>query len=139
MSYPNVDKYGHCVICHKNLLVERVVDQQVITMFTPDKQETEFMLDDGTRMRVSICRECKEGEDLHSESKQIQIMESVVNGWQLEIDSLVNDEKRPEWTFDRGKKHMDVYSKKKILCYSDGMAEHVIKDRIKKVKELKAV
>ena len=124
----NIDKYGHCAICHNNLMVERVSDGKVINMFTPDKDETEFLLDDGSRMRISICRPCKLTIDFNDKKVIDNIMEAVINGWQLEVDTLVADEKRPEWTPERAKNHMKVYKEKNILFHSENSEHHVVED-----------
>ena len=132
----NIDRYGHCVTCHKSMMVERAVDGKVIPMFTPDYAETEFLLVDGSKMRVAICKPCKEHVDLASDKVKGYVMEAVINGWQLEVDSLVKDEKRPEWDVDRGKKHMARYSALKIECPSEGLEQHVITDKVKKLREV---
>src|SRR3990167_1435332 len=124
----NIDKYGHCVVCHRNLIVERVSDGKVIRMFTPDKEETEFLLDDGSRMRVCICKPCKMTIDLNDKKVINNIMEAVTNGWQSEVDTLVADEKRPEWTPERAKNHMKVYKEKNILFHSENSEHHVVED-----------
>jgi len=133
MNLENIDKYGHCVYCHRNLIFERVVDGKVIFMFSPDKEETEFLLDDGSRMRVCICRQCKTNIDLHDKKVHEDIMESVINGWELEIKGLVKDENKPEWTYERGKKHMDFYRIKKILFRSDDIEKNVIDRECEKI------
>lgn len=135
MSYDNIDKYGHCVSCHRNLIIERVVDGRVMKIFLPDKEETEFLLDDGSRMRVCVCRKCKETKDFKDEKFQETIMEAVVNGWRLEVDSLVSDDNKPDWTPETSKRHMDIYSKKKILIHSDSVEKHIVENRIKDIQK----
>lgn len=136
---PNVDKYGHCVLCHTNLIIERVADMKVINMFSPDYDQTEFLLDDGTRMKVCICKPCKKNIDLKDVGVQEKVMEAVINGWNLEVKGMVADQKRPDWTEEKGKQYMDTYRVKKILYHSDGMSSHAIEDvksRIQKKEEL---
>lgn len=129
----NIDRYGHCVTCHKNLIIERAVDGKVIPMFTPEHDETEFLLTDGSKMRACICKPCKENVDLDSDKVKNYVMEAVINGWQLEVDSLVNDEKRFDWNKERGELHMDKYSKLKIDCHSEKLAKHVVEERKKEL------
>lgn len=131
----NIDKYGHCCVCHRNLIIERVSDGEVIQMFIPDREETEFLLDDGSRMRVCICRSCKMTIDFNEKKICDKIMESVINGWQAEVDTLVADEKRPEWDNERAKKHMKVYGEKKILFHSENTEKHIVEDERKKIME----
>ncbi len=122
----NIDKYGHCVVCHRNLIVERVAEGKVIKMFLPEKEETDFLLNDGSRMRVCICRTCKREKDFTDKKLQEQIMEAVIAGWQLEVDTMVADENKPEWTPERAKAHMEVYGKKSLLLHSENADKHVI-------------
>lgn len=131
----NIDKYGHCVLCHRNLIVERVSDGKVIHMFTPDKEETEFLLDDGSKMRVCVCRPCKMTIDFNDKKTCDNIMEAVVNGWQAEVDTLVADEKRPEWDGKRAKEHMKVYGEKKILFHSENTEKHIVEKEREKIRE----
>lgn len=135
MSTNNIDRYGHCCKCHRNLIVERVSDGKVIHMFTPDKEETEFLLDDGSRMRVCVCKQCKMTIDFNDEKTCDNIMEAVVNGWKVEVDTLVADEKRPEWDTERARSHMKVYGKKKILFHSENTENHVVEDVKKRIME----
>lgn len=137
MTYENIDKYGHCVVCHKGLLIERVVDGKAVKIFSPDKEESEFLLDDGSRMRVCICRGCKKDVDLSNEDTQKIIMEAVINGWDLEVKSLVEDNKKPDWDSKRGKEYMDVYKKRNIVLYADKVEKHVIANRIENIKKEK--
>lgn len=131
----NIDRWGHCVKCHKNLSVDRVVDGKSIKMFLPDKEETEFILDDGSRMRVCICRPCKIDRDLTDESIQREIMDSVIEGWRLEIRGLVEDENRKDWDAEKGNRHMEIYSRKRIVAHSDSLSSHMAEDKIKKIRE----
>lgn len=122
----NIDKYGHCVVCHKSLIVERAVDGKVIKMFTPEHDETRYMLTDGTEMRVCICKSCKSTIDLDNRKVKDQIMEAVINGWDLEVKSLVADDKKPDWTEDKAKNHMDIFGSKKIYIHSESLGKHII-------------
>lgn len=132
----NVDKYGQCVLCHKPLLVERVVDNRVIVMPTADDDHAEYLLDDGSRMRVRICKGCKSKSELNSDKVKNRIMKAVVNGWDLETKNLVEDETRPDWTEERRKKYLDTYSKKSIDVLSEGLDAHVIEDRKKRLNKI---
>ena len=69
----NYDLYGHCVLCHDYLLFEEVINGKVTLRFSPRKTETEFLLDDGSRMRVSMCIECKNKLKKSDEKKDNEI------------------------------------------------------------------
>lgn len=136
MDVDDIDRFGHCVVCHKNMLYHRIVDGKEIQMFKPDHGHTEFLLDNGSRMRVCICNSCKENVDLSKPSIQEMVMKTVVRGWQLEVNSLVADESRPDWDIERGEKYMEDYSKLNIDCHSDGISNHVVDERKKKINEM---
>ena len=138
-AIPNVDKYGHCVLCHKNMIIERVVDYKVVNMFSPEYEQTEFLLDDGSRMKVAVCKTCKRDTDFSGIETQENIMKAVVAGWELEVKGLIADEKRPEWTEESGRKYLDKYGSKKILYHSENMthgAVESVKGRVRDKEEL---
>ena len=54
------DRFGHCIICHKNMTIEEVIDGRVQVRFTPDYDEKEVLLSDNSKMRIVTCKECKE-------------------------------------------------------------------------------
>lgn len=103
------DRFGACVICHKDMIVERVVDGKVINMFSPEKDETIFNLDDGSIMPVSICKTCKNSVNLDDPKLHDKIMNSVVEGWQYQVDQFVSDDKRPDWTQEKADLYMEEY------------------------------
>lgn len=123
-----IDAYGKCVNCNADLITERIVDMRPVKMFLPIKDEVEFLLNDGSRMRVTICTPCKEKLDLKDPKVHQEIMEAVIHGWQLEVDMLVLDEKKPDWDKERAAKHMGVYSQKEIIACSELLAPHIIDD-----------
>ena len=102
----NYDCFGHCVKCHKNLLIEEVIDGKVQQRFTPDKSKMRLLLDDGSNMGITICKQCEED---YTEADNKKIMKSVIKGWEMEMIKL------PHWSDEKKKKHMDNYSKKKIV------------------------
>ena len=102
-----------------------------VRRWTPE--ETEYLLDDGSRMRVCICRECKKTKDLSDDKIKDYIMEAVVNGWELELRDLVADKSKPNWTPEKVKSHMDVYRNKKILLNSESVDKHTVENRIKEI------
>jgi len=102
-----IDRYGHCVTCGKNMLIEQVIDGKSEERLSAEYEEVQYLLDDGSRMRVAICRKCK-SEGKHDDTKKV--MQTVVNGWKKEVDDLVADNKKPDWTKERGEKHMKKYS-----------------------------
>ena len=100
-----VDKFGHCLKCGKNLITEKIIEGVVKKVTLPDYDQIQFLLDDGSKMRVAICKPCKA---IVKEKDYPVLMKSVIAGWQREVNSL------DHW--DKAKKvaHMKVYKKKKI-------------------------
>ncbi len=110
------DSYGHCCSCHKNMLIEQVVGGNVIKRFTADYDEVQYLLNDGSKMRVTICKQCKE-LDKHSDTSNI--MECIIKGWQKEVDDLVADENKPNWTQEKANEHMEWYGNLEIVSDTD--------------------
>ncbi len=128
-----IDRYGHCVFCTKNMIVKRVVDGKVISMFTPDHGHTEFLLDTGSRMRVCICKKCKAKVDFSDPVIQKMIMDAVQRGWELETKTLIADDSKPEWTEEFGKKYLETMSKLNIDCHSENLDKPALDARIKQI------
>lgn len=124
-----IDRFGCCCLCHRCMLTEKVIDGKVQTVFLSDMADTEFLLNDGSRMRITICKSCKNSMDLENPKVHDYIMQAVIKGWDLETKSWVADESKPDWTQDRYVKHMERYSKLSIDCYSEGVPGHVIQER----------
>lgn len=106
------DEYGHCCLCHRNMLIEQVIDGKIQKRFTPEYTEKSYKLDDGSLMRVALCLQCTSNI---TEEDNKKIMDCVVKGWDRETDKLVESPLFPEWTPDKKKQHMDVYSKRNIV------------------------
>lgn len=119
------DEFGRCVLCHKSLMMQKLIDNVMKDVFTPDRTETQFLLNDGSKMRVGICQKCKDELTLDDEPK---IMQSVIKGWEKEIDDA-------KWAKERKKDYMKIYSKKKIVCKSEGISETALSKKLKKYKE----
>lgn len=136
MAIDNIDRFGHCAVCHRNMITEKVIDGRVQQVFKPEHGHAEFLLNNGSRMRVCMCLSCREKVNLDSEKVHGYIMDAVIKGWQLEVDALVADEKHPEWTEERGREHMEKYSSLEIDCYSDGLATHLLEERRQKVMQI---
>lgn len=123
------DCFGHCVKCHKNMLIEQVVDGELIQRFTPDYSEEEFLLDNGSRMRVVICKDCQKSL---TENDYNKIMQCVINGWKKEIEN--NPDK---WDRDKKKKYQDDYFILKIVTKSQYKTEDELKLILKQHKDKK--
>ena len=110
------DKYGYCVLCHRNLRYEQVINDKVMMRFDTDYDETEYLLDDGSKMRVAICKPCKANL---TEENNAEVMTSVKSGWEEEVKVL-------PWSDAKKKDYLDTYKQKEIVCFSDGVPDDVL-------------
>ncbi len=124
----NIDKFGHCVICHKNLLTKRIVDGRQVDMFLPIYSDTMFLLNNGSQMQVTICTVCKETTDLSDPQVHSDIMDAVQKGWQLETQ-IKQESGDPEWTADKRDAYISNMSKLSIDCPSENLDKFVIQQR----------
>lgn len=111
-----VDRFGCCVKCGKNMVIKKVVDNKVMNILAPDYREVEYLLSDKSKMRVAMCETCKLSL---TEEQSSTIMESVISGWKEQVAQL-------NWTEEKKKKHIEEYSKKEILCKSEGLPNDVL-------------
>ena len=99
------DTFGHCIRCHRNLILEKVINNEWKKVLAPDYSQVQVELDDGSKMRVVMCLGCQESyEDKHHDN----MMKAVILGWQNEIDN------NPLWNDDMKKNYMKRYGKLKI-------------------------
>lgn len=110
------DKYGHCVLCHRDLRYEQVVNGEPIIRFDTDYCETEYLLDDGSKMRVAMCKPCK--EKLTNEDT-ITIMDCVKAGW-------VEETKKLSWSDEKKQDYITTYLQREIICSSEGIPQDVL-------------
>lgn len=132
----NIDRFGHCCVCHKNMITKRVVDGKVIDMFLPDHDHTDFLLDNGSIMKVCMCKSCKANVDLTSPKVHKYIMEACLKGWELETKALIADESLPNWNEDTAKIYLEKMSKLNIDCHSDSFSPVAVQDRVKELNKL---
>lgn len=110
----NFDCYGWCSLCHQCLLVTDKNDKgQLIERLSGKAEHMDVNLNDGSKMRVLICADCK--SNYSHEKHSSELMTSVIKGWEKECEQLVADETKSDWTQEKKEKFMDVYSKKQII------------------------
>ena len=123
---------GLCVNCHTEIAEfsgSSTTGRPIITAIKPNSHQMKVELDDKSVMTVMLCTDCffdVKPDDMKA------IMESVINGWQSEVDSL-------EWEDDKKFAHMDRYSKKRItnradFPYSESDAKNIKKPDSKKLR-----
>lgn len=111
MKIENIDKFGHCVVCHRNLIKNVVLNGKVEGVFDADKDEAQLKLNNGSVMPISICKPCKISKDLSDSMVHSKIMDAVQNGWLLEMDHMDrNPDKFPEWNSKKKEDLKKYYS-----------------------------
>ena len=138
MNTDNIDRFGHCCVCHRNMITKRVVDGKVIDMFLPDHDHTDFLLSNGSIMKVCMCKSCKEKVDLTSPKVHGYIMEACMKGWELETKLLIADEKLPYWTEESAKVYLDKMAELKIDTHADSVSPVVVQNRVKELTAIMA-
>ena len=118
MKIENIDKFGHCVVCHRNLIKNVAINGKIEGVFDADKDEAYLKLNNGSLMPISICRPCKESTDLTNVTIHAQIMEAVQEGWKLEMHMMMNNPDRfPEWNKEKQDRLQKYYNNLRIIGY----------------------
>ena len=131
MVRPTYDVFGHCVKCHKNMLIWQIIDNVPVNRFKPDYSETTFLLDNGTKMRVAICKSCKENLN---EGDNKEIMRSVVDGWKHEVETYV---KQGKWDEDKKNNYLRDYQDLAIVTNADNKDKNRLDFEFNEYKERK--
>lgn len=130
------DCYGHCIISGLPLYEERVVDGVLKMLPTPKMTHATYLLADGSLMRVCISTD--EKKKLQNNKKEYDlIMDKVIKGWKKEVEQLVKDETKPEWTKERSNNYMKEYSKKSISSRIDDIPYRTMSNVEKEVNRVK--
>jgi hypothetical protein len=98
MQVKNIDKFGHCIVCHKYLLKNVAINGKIEEVFDANKDEAYMKLNNGSIMPISICKPCKESVNLDDPDIHKQLMEAVHEGWKLEIDLMKEDPEKYGFT-----------------------------------------
>lgn len=106
------DRFGHCVLCHDNLMVERLIDRQRVLSLGGRATDMNVTLNDGSIMRVTICLSCKADYTVRDAKR---LMKSVIKGWERECEELVADETKPHLDAAWKSRHMKIYATKEIV------------------------
>lgn len=119
------DLHGHCVKCHEDMSIVEIIDGKPERRLTGKYMEEDYLLNDGSKMRVAICKDCKRSLK-DTDSELTQIMTCVFKGWEHEIG------KYSHWSDEKKVNHLNTYSKKKIVVRSKGLGEDMLAKRLKK-------
>ena len=122
---------GLCALCHTEIAefdgsfeARPGVFRPKILELKPNYRAFQFKLNDGSFMNVTSCEDCH--DEFKPEDSQ-ELMESVINGWQEEIDSILI-----EWEDEKKRNHMKEYSKKHIVDRSDKRLKYSDLSKLKK-------
>jgi hypothetical protein len=121
------DAYGHCVVCHRNLIYEQVIGQKVTKRFSVDYAETEYLLDDKSKMRVAICKPCK---SVITDEDSKKVMDCVKAGWAEEVKTL-------NWSAEKKTAYLKEYNKREIVCISENVPKDILVKKHEEYKEVK--
>ena len=132
------DRYGHCVKCARNLLLPRIVGGKEVMMFTPEFDQTEFVISNKSKMVVCMCKTCKASVDLTDPDVQSDIMDSVKAGWDMEMGVVGLNKPEAKEDIKELKVKKDVrapkhYNELSILFHSEGIDDYVIQNRLKEL------
>lgn len=131
----NIDRFGHCVLCHKNMITKRIVDGKEIEMFLPDHDHTDFLLDSGSLMKVCMCKTCKRDNDFTDIKIHSAIMDACHKGWELETKMLVANEKEVQWTQEFADNYLSEMAKYNIVYHVDNIDKTVVATVSKELAE----
>lgn len=130
------DQWGHCIKCHGYLLRDVISKGEVVTVFSPLADEEFLLLNDGSQMKISICKPCKEAL---TEKDYPRLMEAAIKGWDWETDYLVRTDSYVDWDKKKKKTYMAKQRKLKIVTQTKGLSKTEITKRVKKFKSKKKV
>ena len=121
---------GLCSLCHTEIAdfegsrqIRDGVFRPIIKRLKGIAREADVKLDDGSIMHIAMCKTCYKNfkpEDMQA------LMESEINGWQHEVDEVVN------WKDEKKIDHVKQYSKRFII---DRVDKEWNEDEKKKIKK----
>lgn len=118
MKIDNIDKFGNCVFCHRNLIKNIVLNGKIEGVFDADAASSFFKMTNGSILVVPICKPCKATVDLTDSEIQTQIMQEVQNGWDLELNHITeNPDKFAQFTDKKKQDLKDYYATCEITNY----------------------
>lgn len=124
----NMDELIKCYLCHKPLLIEKVIEGRLQKVLHPERVITQFYLNNHSRMDVALCMSCK---DMNIDNPIIQdrIMKNIIDGWQKEQDELLAQGRITKAYSDNT---MAYHKELNILFKSEDMDDYKIIERVKK-------
>lgn len=121
---------GLCALCHTEICEFNGSDElgrPRIVRLKGNFREATFWLDDGSRMKVSLCDTCDPDDGNLDANQMLDLLESEINGWQAEVDNLI-------WPEEKKRKHMKEYSKRFFVEREDKHISFTEMEKLKKQK-----
>jgi len=120
----NYDFPGLCALCHVEIAEfngSGANGRPIIKALKGNFTEMKIGLSDNSKMTVSLCNNC---HDNFKPEDMKPLMESVINGWQSELEVV-------DWVEEKKLDYMDKYSKLKATDHGDFSYSDKQKKRIK--------
>lgn len=96
-----------CVNCGKELMTEQYIDGAIRNRLTTDYDEVTYELNDGSKMRVAVCKKCQKAK---KKVDNETVLKNVKSAWKRELTRIS----------DTGVKSVDVkYADTKIVKASN--------------------
>lgn len=96
---------GICSLCHTEIAEFNGSHKSglpILTKFKENKREAQIKLSDNSVMTVLICKDCHENL---SDQNLGELMESEINGWAHQINTILRD----KWSFNDRVSYMKKY------------------------------
>ncbi len=126
MPRPNIDVFGHCIMCGVKMIEDKMINGQMQRVFTAQRSQATYLLDSGSQMRVTMCKKDVEALD---GTEVDYVMSAVKKGWQHEIETY------SLWSQDKKDKYMEKQNKLSIVIRSDNKEKDAVEKHLKKHKE----
>jgi len=95
MKNPDHDCLGFCALCHTDIAEYPIVNGAKILKWKKSRREALFKLSNGSVLHVSLCSICDDSLDRR---KFMELMESVMKGWEEELkQSRMSDEQKEDY------------------------------------------
>lgn len=109
MKVDNIDKFGNCVFCHRNLVKNVVLNGKIDVVFDADRDHIHCQFNNGSYTDIPVCKPCKKDLDFNAPDIREQIMEQVKLGWELEIDHMDRNAAKFQGWNEKAKKSLKDY------------------------------
>jgi hypothetical protein len=107
------------------MIEDKMINGRMQTVFTAQRGEVEYLLDDGSKMRVAMCIDDIAKLD---GTETEYIMSAVKRGWQHELETY------SKWGQDQKDKYMERYGKLVIVTRTDNKSDDAVKRHFKEHK-----